>query len=248
MHRVALALCLTLALGASVSAQSPRSQFGLDPDGPTVLPPEAFGFERVPRLPSPEPEPSEPREGLEVAPGSVTSDLGIRGGGPPRSSAQRREERLDRMFEQLASADDKERADRIARQILRRLHRSGSDTVDLLMERASVAMEAEDFGLALDLLDGVVRMKPDFAEGWNRRATVNFMAGDLGQSVADIEQTLRNEPRHWGALLGLSMILVAMERDAEALAMMDRALAVHPFLDELKERRERLERGLAAEL
>lgn len=173
---------------------------------------------------------------------------GDRLGDRSATAEERREQRIDRMFEQLAKSDDKERADRIGRHIMRRLAQSGSDTVDLLMERAGLAMEAKNYGLALDLLDGVVRMEPDFAEGWNRRATVNFLAGNYGQSVADIEQVLRREPRHWGALVGLAMILVSLDRKAEAVPVMDRALAVYPFLEDLKERRDRLAVELASDI
>ncbi|UOM32954.1 tetratricopeptide repeat protein [Acuticoccus sp. I52.16.1] len=136
-------------------------------------------------------------------------------------------------------ATTKDRADRIAGHIMRRLTRSGSDTVDLLMNRSAVAIQRKDYGLALDLLDAVVRLKPDFAEGWNRRATVNFLAGNYGRSIADIEQTLKREPRHWGALVGLSVILVSMEQKEKAVEVMTRALEIHPFLEDTRDRRDR---------
>ncbi|WP_162408891.1 tetratricopeptide repeat protein [Acuticoccus sediminis] len=152
---------------------------------------------------------------------------------------ERRQTRLDRMFDELAKATTKERADRIAGHILRRMTRSGSDTVDLLMNRSAVAIQNKDYGLALDLLDGVVRLKPDFAEGWNRRATVNFLAGNYGRSIADIEQVLKREPRHWGALVGLSVILVSLDQKARAVEVMTRALEIHPYLDDTRDRRDR---------
>lgn len=159
---------------------------------------------------------------------------------PARTAEERREERLDRMFNELAKAETKPRADRIARHIMRRMTQSGSDTVDLLMVRAARAMQAQDYGLALDLLDGVVRLDPDFAEGWNRRATVNFLAGNYGRSVADIEETLKRQPRHWGALVGFSVILVSLDRKEQAVEVMDSALRIHPFLEDTRERRDRL--------
>lgn len=158
-----------------------------------------------------------------------------------QSADERRQSRLDRMFNQLAKAETKARADRIAGHIMRRMTRSGSDTVDLLMNRSAVAMRAKDYGLALDLLDGVVRLKPDFAEGWNRRATVNFLAGNYGRSVADIEETLKLEPRHWGALVGLSVILVSMDQKEEAVRIMSDALKIHPHLEDTRDRLRRLE-------
>ncbi len=170
---------------------------------------------------------------------SQKGDRADRAASGPSTSDERRQSRLDRMFAELADAQSKDRADRIAGHIMRRMTRSGSDTVDLLMNRAAIAMRRKDYGLALDLLDGVVRLKPEFAEGWNRRATVNFLAGNYGRSIADIEQTLKREPRHWGALVGFSVILVSMEQKAKAVEVMTRALEIHPFLEDTRDRRDR---------
>lgn len=159
----------------------------------------------------------------------------------PSTEAERRRARLDTMFDRLARAETEQRANRIARNILQRMTESGSDTVDLLMSRAGAAMQAKNNALALDYLDGVVRLKPDFAEGWNRRATVHFQSGDYGRSLLDIETTLRLEPRHFGALSGLAMILVAVDKKAEALDVMNRTLEVHPFLPEIVQQRDRIE-------
>ncbi|MBJ3777762.1 tetratricopeptide repeat protein [Acuticoccus mangrovi] len=155
------------------------------------------------------------------------------------TEAERRKARLDLMFGRLAKATNKRRADRIARHIMRRMTQSGSDTVDLLMVRAAKAMQAKDLPMALDLLDGVVRLQPDYAEGWNRRATVYFLVGDYGRSMADIEQVLKREPRHWGALAGMAMILAALDRKDEAVVVMDHALEIHPHLEKMKEQRDR---------
>lgn len=179
---------------------------------------------------------------VETAPAMAVPEKGDRQDRITPSTEERRAQRLDAMFNRLAAARDERHAQRIARHIMRRLSQSGSDTVDYLMARAGEAVQQKNYGVALDLLDGVVRLKPDFAEGWNRRATVHFLVGNYGQSIADIEQVLIREPRHWGALVGLSMILVSLDEKAEALVVMDRALAVHPFLDRMKERRDKLER------
>ena len=160
------------------------------------------------------------------------------------TAEERNAARLDLMFGRLANSDDERRANRIARHIMRRMMQSGSDTIDFLMARSAEAMQENDYPKALDLLDGVVRLKPEFAEGWNRRATVHFLNGDYGQSVADIEQVLRLEPRHWGALSGLSMILVSIDRKSEAVVVMDRALAVHPFLGRMRDQRDKLVKEL----
>ena len=81
-----------------------------------------------------------------------------------------------------------------------------SDTTDLLMARVQKAIENKDLALALKLLDAVVKIKPDYIEAWNRRATIYYMQKDYGRSLADIRQVLRLEPRHFGALTGLGLI------------------------------------------
>ena len=153
---------------------------------------------------------------------------------------ERESARLDLMFGRLAKAPTERQADRIARNIMARLTRSGSSTADFLMNRAAKAIKDEELGLALDFLNGIIRDEPDFAEAWNRRATVYFMKGDYGRSLADIEQVLRIEPRHWGALSGLAIILSSLERNREALTVMDKVLSIHPYLDEIEKRRDKL--------
>lgn len=156
------------------------------------------------------------------------------------TAAERKAARIDALFGRLAKARDEQQAKRIARHIMRRMTQSGSSTVDLLMTQAAASMKAKDYPKALDILDGVIRLHPEFVEGWNRRATVYFLAEDYGQSLADIEQVLRREPRHWGALAGMAMILIAVDKENDALVVMDRALEIHPHLEDMKKRRDRI--------
>lgn len=140
------------------------------------------------------------------------------------------------LLDALAQSEDGQAADALAREIQSVWNRSGSDAVDLLMLRASVAMRSRNFPIALDLLDTVVALAPDYAEGWNRRATVHFMRDDYASSIADVERVLRLEPRHFGALVGIGMILDDLGQDREAALFLQEALNVHPFLDNARER------------
>lgn len=154
---------------------------------------------------------------------------------------------LEVLFEQLAAAGEPKRAAAIARKIQIKWLESGSDTVDVLMSRAAAALQGKDYPLALDLLDVVVILKPDFAEGWNRRATVYYMQKDLGRSLTDIERTLALEPRHFGALSGLGIIQRRIGKEDAALKTFRRALEIHPGLKNAKEALEALEKDAEGE-
>ncbi|ADZ69291.1 tetratricopeptide repeat protein [Polymorphum gilvum] len=150
---------------------------------------------------------------------------------------------LDVLFRNLAAAPDDETARRIARKIQILWLQSGSDTVDLLMERAASALKAGNHPLALDLLDTVVSLRPDYTEGWNRRATAHYLLQDYGRSLVDIERVLALEPRHWGALSGLGIIQRQLDERAAALQSFRRALEINPGLDTARKAVEALEKA-----
>ena len=154
---------------------------------------------------------------------------------------------LDELFAELPEHADSPPGQRIEAEILKRFHRSGSDTADLLMSWASSAIEAKDYPHALDILDQAVLVKPDFAEAWNKRATVYFLIDDYAASIADIRQTLALEPRHFGALAGLGMIFQAMDRKNDAIQVFERALEVNPQLDKVREALEELKKETAGD-
>jgi tetratricopeptide (TPR) repeat protein len=145
-----------------------------------------------------------------------------------------RSERLDGLFATLKSTKSSSEAKVAEGSILRLWLESGSDTIDLLMDWAIKAIDAKNYPLALDYLDRVVTMKPDYAEGWNKRATVYFLTDDYKKSIFDIERTLALEPRHFGALSGLGMIMRDIGQDKRAIDAFKRALAVDPYLDNVK--------------
>ena len=141
---------------------------------------------------------------------------------------------LDRLFERLAAAKTPEEARGIANLIQRRWARSGSDTADLLMTRAQTAMKDKQTELAIELLDRVISLEPDWAEGWNQRANALFLAGDPIRSMFDIGEALKREPRHYGAMMGLGTILRQQGDDKRAMVVYRRALEVYPQLEAIK--------------
>jgi tetratricopeptide (TPR) repeat protein len=149
---------------------------------------------------------------------------------------------LDDLFLKLPDNAATSTGQRIEREIVRRFSRSGSATADLLLEWATEATEKKNYPQALDLLDQIVVLKPDFAEAWNRRATVYYLLDDYGSSLADIRVTLALEPRHFGALAGFGIILQALDRKDEAIRVYRRALEINPQLDKVRESLERLEK------
>jgi tetratricopeptide (TPR) repeat protein len=110
-----------------------------------------------------------------------------------------------------------------------------SDTAALLMMRAKAAMDAQQTDIALKLLDAVVKLRPDYVEGWNRRATLYYLKNDYAHSLEDIEQVLVREPRHFGALAGLGMIMQDLGDEKRALDAFRKALAVNPHLEKVPE-------------
>ncbi len=157
----------------------------------------------------------------------------------PEDEAVRRRTRLDALFARLALNDSPDWQS-VQNEIWAQWSQSGSPAMDLLLRRAESAMENGQFELALRFLDDLVRLAPDFAEGWNKRATVYFLLGEYGRSVADIERTLALEQRHFGALSGLGMILERLGDKKGAMRAYRRGLVVHPNLPGAAEGVERL--------
>jgi tetratricopeptide (TPR) repeat protein len=147
--------------------------------------------------------------------------------------------KLDQLFKELSAADSKA-APRIEREIEMEWSRSGSPSMDLLLERGRAALQQGDTEAAIEHLTALTDHAPDFAEGWNALATAYFIAGEYGPSVEDIGKTLTLNPRHFGALAGLGMILENLGNSEGALAAYQAALAIHPQLQGVKDSVERL--------
>ncbi|MEM1366366.1 MAG: hypothetical protein AAGH82_11530, partial [Pseudomonadota bacterium] len=142
-----------------------------------------------------------------------------------------RTERLDGLFADLKRERDPAKARRISNRIWIAWSSWDDDSIDLLMRRTSRAIDANQLPMALDILDQVVALAPDYAEAWNRRATVHFMRGDFELSIADVEQTLALEPRHFGALTGLAQMMQALDENERAITALQQALNVYPAME-----------------
>src|SRR5512147_3240810 len=142
---------------------------------------------------------------------------------------------LDFLFGALKAAPDEASAKHVEARIWAQWMQTPSDTAALLMMRAKAAMDAQQTDVALKLLDAVIKLRPDYVEAWNRRATLYYLQNDYAHSLQDIEQVLVREPRHFGALAGLGMIMQDLGDDKRALDAFRKALAINPHLDKVPE-------------
>jgi tetratricopeptide (TPR) repeat protein len=157
---------------------------------------------------------------------------------------EQRDELLDRLFGRLKTAKDGQEAQIVEQSIWRLWMRSGKPTDDLLLEQATKSLNARQYSKALDILDTILEHSPEFSEAWNKRATVNYLVGRLEQSLADIDKVLALEPRHFGALSGLGMIRRDKGDERGALEAFREALAINPFMPNVKDAVQALEKEL----
>jgi tetratricopeptide (TPR) repeat protein len=166
-------------------------------------------------------------------PGSTDSQVPAAPDKLPKPPKGDRARNIDFLFEALKAAPDDEIAKQVESRIWAIWLASGSETADLLMNRVKAAIEAKDTALAIQLLDSIIEIKPDYIEAWNRRATLFFSMKDYGRAMTDIRQVLNREPRHFGALAGLGMILEELGDDKQALEAFRKALAVNPRMQKI---------------
>jgi tetratricopeptide (TPR) repeat protein len=160
---------------------------------------------------------------------------------PPKTAA---EERAD-LYARLAASKDADETGGIITRLLHSYSESGSDTGDLLLRRAHQAIGVENYADALKILDTAIALLPDWAEGWNARATARYLDDDYNGSMADIAQTLKREPNHLGALMGMGMILEARGKREDALKVYERVLGIAPHWRNAQEAADKLKAALA---
>jgi tetratricopeptide (TPR) repeat protein len=160
---------------------------------------------------------------------------------PEKTPAAERAE----LYTRLADATDADETSGIITRLLHNYSESGSDTADLLLKRARQAIGVENYSDALKILDATVALQPEWAEGWNARATARFLDDNYKGSMADIAQTLKREPKHLGALMGMGMILEAREKREEALKVYERVLEIAPHWRNAQEAADKLKAALA---
>ena len=161
----------------------------------------------------------------------------------PQTPAELRAE----LYQRLAASGDADETDGLVGLLFAAYGQSGSDAGDLLLERARKAMGEKEFDAAGKILDSTIALLPDWAEGWNARATLRYLDDDYDGSMADVAETLKREPRHLGALMGMSHILEARDKKEEALKVCERVLAIAPHWRSAEKTADRLKSAIADE-
>ncbi len=126
--------------------------------------------------------------------------------------------------------DDPAEAGRAAAGLWQMWHQSGDPELDALLRQGIDAIERQELQASDEIFTRLIRAAPGFAEGWNKRATVRYLARDYVGSIADCRETLARNPNHFGALSGQGLCHLALGEYEEAAGLFRRALAVHPHL------------------
>jgi tetratricopeptide (TPR) repeat protein len=155
--------------------------------------------------------------------------------------AEIRAEQLDKLFARLIKSTDDTEAQRLEQSIWSLWMTSDSPTADALLAQAMKASAANETATALSILDNLIEAHPDYAEAWNKRATIYFIIGRYNDSLKDIEKVLDLEPRHFGALSGRGMIKRQQGDLAAARAAFEEALGINPHMEGVKRALEEIE-------
>ena len=148
---------------------------------------------------------------------------------------------LDSLFDRLATTSSAEEASDISNEIWQRWSANDNSDVSQLMEIGIRALNYSTYRKALRSFDRVIEMAPQFAEGWNKRATLYYHIREYRRSIDDIKETLRLEPRHFGAWSGLGLVSLAQENYPGALVAFKKALSINPHIPNIRRYVQKLE-------
>ena len=157
------------------------------------------------------------------------------------SPADQNDPALDRLFERLTITTSEEEASNITREIWQRWTANDDPEVSQLMQTGIRALNYSTYRRALQSFDRDIEMAPEFAEGWNKRATLYYHIKEYRRSIDDIKETLRLEPRHFGAWSGLGLVSIAQENYSGALAAFKKALSINPHIANIRRYVQKLE-------
>ncbi len=156
--------------------------------------------------------------------------------------ADQNDPQLDGLFTRLQATGDVNEAQVIIQKIWFIWYQHENREIEYLMEQGEVSMRRSDYEDAVNIYSRIISMDPDFAEGWNRRATIHYLMGEYDLSTQDVEKTLALEPRHFGALSGQGLIYLRQDKPEQALEYFRQALEVNPHMSNIRQNLESLEK------
>lgn len=160
------------------------------------------------------------------------------------AAARQDDPRLNDLFTELSETENLQKGKVIEQSIWGIWLESGSDTVDFLMVQGMSYMGQGALGKALTIFTSIIKIDPEYSEGWNKRATVLFLMGEFSASVEDIGRTLELEPRHFGALAGLGQIYDRLDSSNGARSAFEKAVKINPHMATVKERLKQLQKEI----
>lgn len=243
---LAVMIALPLALPAN-GQRAPEADRGVQPETGQRSPPqrsprEPRANERDPFGVQPGNRPSTKKGAEAPPPKPIPKSMRPPGGSSVPQGGGERAKLLDELYANLATAENEAVAGRITAAIEHVWQVSGSDTVNLLMERARRASAEKKPALALRLMDRAVQLAPDFPEVFNTRGAIHFSQNNLGSAVGDLRRVLALEPNHYKALETLAQIFKEMGRKKAALEMYRKLQLIHPMMAGTKSALDELER------
>lgn len=158
--------------------------------------------------------------------------------------ADQNAENLDPLFRELAAAKHPMTAQQLEREIWRTWLESGDEAVDAELKAGIESMQNGRLDEAIERFSEVIDMSPEFAEGWNKRATAYYLNGELAKSMRDIQKTLSLEPRHFGAISGMGLIFLQRGDERAALDAFEEVLKIYPAAPGASKHAERLREKL----
>ena len=202
----------------------------------TAMSPSLVFSQGLPELPPQEDPDSPPLSPEDMIPDKPSREEALPDLGKDQNAAQKKQAELDRLLAVLKRTANQKEAAKISRQIQGLWSQSGSDTIDLLMQWAEDGINQQDYARALDFLDNVVALQPDYAEGWARRAAVHVQLNDLKLAMSDLHRSLSLEPRNYNALFLVGSILEMTGRNKLALHAYEDALQIYPQMQRAQKR------------
>ena len=154
--------------------------------------------------------------------------------------ADQNDARLENLFEILSKTESNIQINEVTSSIWDIWHETNDPSIEADFYRGLESMRTGDFIMSIAFFTRVIDKNPNFAEGWNKRATVYYMLGKFDASMMDIHETLKLEPRHFGAMDGMGLIFIHLEQFDKAIDIYDQMLKIFPNNSFTKQKKEML--------